>query len=150
MSDFLYEKFLEDRRVYHVARAFWFRQVKQLLPNQESSAPYLSERFENGKLFYDGNPMFNTINRRTSKAARIVQESPLEFETFYTSWEQEISLQLDLNGREVSVHEKVIVLTLTRESLEKSKEELRRPVNSNVEWASVIRIPRTSAPGKSE
>jgi len=125
MSDYLYENFLEDRRVYLAARAFWFRQVKQLFPEQETSTHYLSERFENGKLFYDGNPIFNTINPRTSKAVRIVQQSPLEFETFYTSWEQEILLQLDKIGQEVSIREKVIVLTLTRESLVKSKEELR-------------------------
>ena len=59
MSDFLYEKFLEDRRVYHAARAFWFKQIKQLLPNTEPLAQYLAERFENGELFYDGNPIIN-------------------------------------------------------------------------------------------
>ena len=71
MSVFLYEWFLEDRRVYHAARAFWFKQVKQLFPEREPLGPYLSERFENGKLFYDGNPMINVINPRTAKAARV-------------------------------------------------------------------------------
>lgn len=125
MSDFLYEKFLEDHRVYHAARAFWFRQIKKILPNNDFLASYLSERFENGKLFYDGNPIFNTINRRTGKAVRIIQESPREFEKFYASFFSESLHQIEINGRQQSIHEKVIVLTLTRESLEKSKEELR-------------------------
>jgi len=125
MSDFLYERFLEDRQVYHAARAFWFRQFKRLLVNSETPSPYLSERFENGKLFYDGNPIFNTINRRTGKAIRIVQESPLEFDKFYTSWVQETDMQFESDGRATKVHEKVIVLTLTQESLMKVKEELR-------------------------
>jgi hypothetical protein len=126
MSDFLYERFLEDRRVYHAARAFWFRQIKRLFPNREPLSPYLSERFENGELFYDGNPMINVLNPRTRKAARVVQESPVEFEKFYTSWEHETALQVESDSRIVSLREKVIVLTLTRESLEKSKGELRR------------------------
>jgi len=126
MSDFLYEQFLEDRRVYHAARAFWFRQIKRLFPNREPLGPYLSERFENGTLFYDGNPMINALNPRTGKAARVVQESPTKFEKFYSSWEHETSLQVEADGRVVSLREKVIVLTLTRESLEKSKSELRR------------------------
>jgi len=125
VSDFLYEKFLEDHRVYHAARAFWFRQIKQMLPNQDSLVSYLSERFENGKLFYDGNPIFNAINRRTGKAVRIVQESPREFEKFYASFNSESLHQIEINGRQQFILEKVIVLTLTRESLEKSKEELR-------------------------
>lgn len=125
MSDFLYEQFLEDHRVYHAARAFWFRQLKQILPNQESLIPYLSERYVNGKLFYDGNPIFNKINRRTGKAVRIVQASPNEFEKFYASFEAESRHQIEINGRLQPILEKVIVLTLTRESLEKSKEEIR-------------------------
>lgn len=125
MSVFLYEHFLEDYRVYHAARAFWFKQVKQLFPEREPLQPYLSERFANGKLFYDGNPIVNAINPRTAKAARIVQESPTEFDEFYSSWEQEMSL-LGSDGQEVWLQEKVIVLTLTKGSLDRSKDELRR------------------------
>lgn len=124
MSEFLYERFLEDRHVYRAARAFWFRQVKRLFPDNERLGSYLSERFENGELFYDGNPMINVINRRTHKVARVIQECPVTFKEFYTSWEQDISLQIEPNDSEVSLREKVIVLTLTRDSLEKSKSEL--------------------------
>ena len=127
MSEFLYEQFLEDPRVYHVARAFWYKQIKQVKQSSPDSEPlgsYLTDRFENGKLFYDGNPMINVINFRTKKAARVVQESPANFEKFYSSWEQAIFLQVESIGQ-VRVHEKVIVLTLTRNSLERSKSELR-------------------------
>jgi len=125
MSDFLYEQFLEDRSVYHAARAFWFRQVKYILPDQYLFPSYLSERFSNGKLFYDGNPIFNMVNPRTGKAIRIVQESPRDFDVFYTSFISESLHQIEINGRLQSILEKVIVLTLTRESLEKSKSEVR-------------------------
>lgn len=125
MSDFLYKEFLEDRRVYLAARAFWFKQVKNIIPDQELLLSYLSDRFSNGKLFYDGNPVFNTVNTKTGKAIRIVQESPREFDKFYTSFVSESLHQIEINGRLQSMLEKVIVLTLTRESLEKSKWELR-------------------------
>lgn len=130
MSDFLYEKFLEDHRVYHAARAFWFRQIKNVLPNQDFLASYLSERFEDGKLFYDGNPIFNTINQKTGKAVRIIQESPHEFEKFYASFIYESLHQIEINGRQQSILEKVIVLTLTRESLGQSKREIREWLQS--------------------
>jgi len=125
MNGFLYERFLEDRRVYLAARAFWFRHARRILPGRELLPPYLSERFGNGELFFDGNPMLNLINHRTNRAARIVQESPVYFDKFYSSWEQETELGLDSNGHPISVNEKVIVLTLTSETLEKSTNELR-------------------------
>lgn len=125
MSEFLYERFLEDRRVYHAARAFWFKQVKRLFPNRDPLEPYLSERFESGELFYDGNPIINVVNPRTGRGARVVQESPVKFERFYTSWENETSLPVGLGGTAVPLQEKVIVLALTRDALQKSKDELR-------------------------
>lgn len=125
MSGFLYERFLEDRRVYLAARAFWFRHVRRIVSDREPLPPYLSERFGNGELFFDGNPIFNVINHRTSRAARIVQESPVRFDEFYSSWEQETELVLNQNSRPIVVSEKVIVLTLTSETLEKSTNELR-------------------------
>lgn len=130
MSDFLYEKFLEDRRVYHVARAFWFRQIKNTLPNKKLFPSYLSERFENGVLFYDGNPIFNMVNPKTGKAIRIVQESPREFEKFYASFLSKSLHKIEINGRLKPISEKVIVLTLTRESLERVKGELREWLQS--------------------
>lgn len=124
MSDFLYEKFLEDRCVYRAARAFWFKQVKAVIPQQEHFTTYLSERFENGMLFYDGNPIFNTVNLRTGRAVRIIQESPHEFGMFYASFLSESSHKIEAGNRLQSIREKVIVLTLTRESLKKCKREL--------------------------
>ncbi len=124
MSDFLYERFLEDHRVYHAARAFWFRQIKHAHANHEQFTSYLSERFSNGKLFYDGNPIFNAINPATGKAVRIIQESPSDFEKFYTSFLSESLHQIEINGRLQPILEKVIVLTLTTESLKKSTQEV--------------------------
>lgn len=126
MSNFLYEHFLSDPRIYHAARAFWFKKIGQLFPNRsEPLSPYLSDRFGNGALFYDGNPIINVINRQTGKAARVIQESPEEFGRFYSSWEQTISLQPEAASPAVEVQERVITLTLTHDSLEKALAELQ-------------------------
>ncbi len=126
MSDFLYEHFLVDPRVYRVARAFWFKKIAQLFPERsEPLSPYLSDRFGNGALFYDGNPIVNVINRQTGKAARVIQESPEEFGKFYSSWEQTISLQPNAESPTVEIQEKVITLTLTHDSLKKAIAELQ-------------------------
>jgi len=124
MSEFLYEYFLEDRRIYLAARAYWFRRVRQIVTFDKTLVPYLSERFRNGQLFYDGNPIFNIINTRTRKAVRIVQEDPREFDRFYSSWEQDRFLPFGTDFEPRLIREKVIVLTLTRDSVQRSLEEL--------------------------
>ncbi|MGV7210151.1 hypothetical protein ACLB1G_20120 [Oxalobacteraceae bacterium A2-2] len=123
MSDFLYEKFLEDRDIYRAARAFWASEISHLVPGR-ALQPYLADKFEDGELFYDGNPIANAVNLKTGKAARIVQESPQEFGKFYKSWNQPASVRFP-GGEQLAVQEKVIVLTLTRESLERSLQELQ-------------------------
>ena len=126
MSNLLYEHFLVDPHVYHAARAFWFKKIGQLFPNRsEPLSPYLSDRFGNGALFYDGNPIINVINRQTGRAVRVIQESPEEFGRFYSSWEQPLSLQPEAASPTAEIQEKVITLTLTRDSLEKALAELQ-------------------------
>ena len=125
MSDYLYERFLDDRLVYVAARAFWFRQARGVLPHWQALPQYLTERFGDGELFFDGNPIFNAINTSTRKALRIVQESPTEFGDVYISFVVEKKLFWRDARRTESIQERVIVLTLTRESLAKAKQEMR-------------------------
>lgn len=121
MSEFLYERFLENPQIYLAARAFWHRQVNRAFHNQQLDT-YLSERFGNGQLFYDGNPIINRINHHNNKAVRVIQESPIKFGEYYSSWNQEIKIY---NNNSPNIQENVIVLTLTRDAFAKAMQEMR-------------------------
>jgi hypothetical protein len=124
MSDFLYERFLDDRRIYRAARAFWFRKMKQILPARDIFLPYVSDKFLNGELFYDGNPIFNAVNLLTGNAVRIIQESPREFGEFYESFENKSSHLIKIDGNHRRIFEKLIILTLTKESYSRAEKEI--------------------------
>lgn len=119
MDKFLYKKFLTDKKTYRASRAFWYRKIKRLLPKQENLIPYLNERFKNKKLFYDGNPIINLMNEKTRKGIRIIQESPEEFGDLYQEF------HIDNKGENSSfkkdIDEKLIILTLTRDSISKAE-----------------------------
>lgn len=92
-----------------------------VLPGQ--CAPYLRTAFANSQPFYDGNPIVNLTDRNDGKAARVVQQCPLEFGPCYTSFEQAIELA---DGDECRpAQEKVIVLTLTQAAAQRAEDELR-------------------------
>lgn len=119
---FLYEFFLDNPKSYHSNIAYWHKYLGvELKRNEIVYTKYLSDRFNNGKLFYDGNPIFNAIIPSEKKAFRIIQESPKEFELFYESFFEEKERFLELT----------IVLTLTREHREKAITEIIEWIKSN-------------------
>ncbi len=118
MISFLFTNFLESERTYHAAKAYWSKKLGEF---KDSYQPYLSDRFANGRLFYDGNPIFNIANFNTGKGVRIVQESHEENGEIYHSFVNEIDIQTKL-GKVVS--EKVIVLTLTPATANRAKDEI--------------------------
>lgn len=120
MNDFLFSDFLEDQTTYGALQAYWHARLAFL---DGQCAPYLRTAFANGQPFYDGNPIVNLADRNAGKAARIVQQCPVEFGTCYTSFEQAIELA-DGDGHRPA-REKVIVLTLTPDSAQRAEEELR-------------------------
>jgi hypothetical protein len=77
--EILYKKFLTDNKVYLPNIAYWHRQIKKMLKDigvDFERKKYLSDRFHNNKLFFDGNPIFNAWIKESSKAFRIIQEDP--------------------------------------------------------------------------
>lgn len=120
MDDFLFADFLDDHATYAAAEAWWQARLVFL---DGHCAPYLRTAFANGQPFYDGNPIVNLADRNAGKAARIVQQCPREFGHDYTSFEQAIELA-DGDGHRPA-REKIIVLTLTRETAQRAEDALR-------------------------
>ncbi|GAB3422815.1 hypothetical protein NX774_10870 [Massilia agilis] len=125
MSTFLYENFLEDKQEYVALRSFWIRQLAAALPPGEVCQPYANDKYADGELFFDGNPIASVICWRALRAVRIVQESPAGLGEIYTSWASAITLQRPDQPVPIAVDEKVIALTLTERTLERALKEIR-------------------------
>ena len=115
MGQILYATFLENRRVYRLAKARWQRLFEQLLSaKQYTFRPFLNEKR------MDGNPMFTAYVPAVDRAVRIIQVDPTEAVS-----EVDIKAWLDqavMPEREDRVEELVIDLVLTNESERISKQ----------------------------
>lgn len=109
MGQVLYATFLENRRVYRLAKARWQRLFEQLLSaKQYTFRPFLNEKR------MDGNPMFTAYVPAVDRALRIIQVDPSEAVA-----EVDIKAWLDqavMPEREDRVEELVIDLVLTNEA----------------------------------
>lgn len=132
---FKYKKFLENKDVYRWNKTFWKKSISDFLTRnlekkiifENYSYPedndiviienFISDKFTNGKLFYDGNPIISGKISKINKGFRIIQENPNEFEIFYKSFENESIFE---------INELVIVLTLTNENHNKALYELEQ------------------------
>ncbi|EOG7788018.1 hypothetical protein ACSW0U_001299 [Vibrio fluvialis] len=118
----LYRNFLKDNKVYRTNIAYWHKQIKRMLKDAYidlESEKYLADRFDNGELFFDGNPIFNAWIKGTGKAFRIIQEDPEEFDEYYASFRKEIVIN------NIYYEELVIVLTLSKARRERALTEIR-------------------------
>ena len=109
MGQVLYASFLENRRVYRLAKARWQRLFEQLL----SAKQYTFQPFLNEKRM-DGNPMFTVYVPAVDRALRIIQVAPSEAVA-----DVDIKAWLDqavMPEREDRVEELVIDLVLTNEA----------------------------------
>ncbi|MGH1434282.1 MAG: hypothetical protein ACRBG0_07460 [Lewinella sp.] len=74
MGQILFANFLEDKRVYQLARLFWLRHVKNIAEEKGLAFhAYLNTESE-----FDGNPLFNAYFPSINKAIRIIQVDPAE------------------------------------------------------------------------
>ena len=109
MGQVLYATFLENRRVYRLAKARWQHLFEQLLSaKQYTFRPFLNEKR------MDGNPMFTAYVPAVDRALRIIQVDPSEAVA-----EVDIKAWLDqavMPEREDRVEELVIDLVLTNEA----------------------------------
>jgi hypothetical protein len=115
MGQVLYATFLEDRRVYRLAKARWQRLFEQLLnAKQYTFRPFLNEKR------MDGNPMFTAFVPAVDRAVRIIQVDPAEAVA-----ELDLKAWLDqavMPEREDRVEELVIDLVLTNAAEQLSRQ----------------------------
>ncbi len=112
---FLFQNFLEDKRIYVFNQNYWKKTVKPFL--QKNIKPAAAENniaedphniyntaFADGQKMYDGNPIFSTFVSQ-NKTLRIVQEEPESEHPAITAWTE----KSDFDNRK----ELVIVLELS-------------------------------------
>jgi len=108
---FLFRNFLTDKRVYHLNQTFWKKEIQKALGKDYLTLkPWVNDTFNNGRPFYDGNPIFSA-RLSSNKALRIVQEEPESPTVEFGFWTQKTTF-----GKDHPVEELVIALELSRES----------------------------------
>lgn len=124
---FLYKNFLKDEKTYHLNRAFWHKLFMPIFRGKDNYKSYITEKNNNENFFLDGNPIFNIMNYKTGMGLRIIQESPEEFEDYYTKFMKESMHEIEIKNKITNIKEMVIVLTLTEENYKKAKRDV-------IEW----------------
>jgi hypothetical protein len=133
---FKYKDFLENRNSYRWNKVFWKNTIcnhlkkvfgKEFIFEYNNSTiqnnsfikieNFVTDKYNNGKLFYDGNPIINGKIVSVNKAFRIIQEDPKEFDIYYSKFKNE-----SIHG----INELVIILTLTKENHKQALEDLAK------------------------
>ncbi|MFY9074109.1 hypothetical protein OZZ08_04030 [Malaciobacter mytili] len=123
---FKYKDFLENKNSYRWNKVFWKNSIcshltkvfeKEFIFESKKFTTqknnfikienFVTDKYNNGKLFYDGNPIISGKILSTNKAFRIIQEDPKELGIYYSKFENE-SIH--------DINELVIILTLTKEN----------------------------------
>jgi hypothetical protein len=107
----LYANFLESKSVYSLNAHYWSRLLQRVTNAKKMSVQnnVLTTTFNNGRPFFDGNPIFDALIDN-KKAIRIIQEQPDSSELNINAWVEET----EIHGH--TVEELVINLELTKES----------------------------------
>jgi hypothetical protein len=124
--DYLYKTFLENKQTYRWNKTYWKNEINKIFENDDFILDnYVTDKFANGKLFYDGNPIYSAKLNKQEKSFRIIQENPDEFGDYYTSFINNIDNNIG------DYQELVIVLTLTRENKHRALQELLSWIKDN-------------------
>lgn len=121
---FLYQQFLKDKSIYNLNVSYWRVKLQKALEEKISSKDQLiTNRNDQGKSFYDGNPMFSYYSTRKEKAIRVIQEDPTFIETYsdiklIEAWITKIFV-IGSKSEEKEVPELVISLFLTNSTVDK-------------------------------
>jgi hypothetical protein len=122
-NKYLFSNFLEDKKVFNLAEAYWRRIVSGI--SGEKKIPfqsYLNHFDSEGKKEYDANPIYDAIFPTLSKALRIIQDTPEKDTSDITVWIDKFEPDEDVPV----VHELVIALALSRETAEVARRLLRQ------------------------
>ena len=120
----LYKNFLEDNRIYSLAKNWWKREFKKKIIEEKSNSNintnsewvfnWHNDSLKNKKEFRDGNPIFTIFSVSNQKLVRIIQE---EVENENNQDSIEISAWLDKGFYpKEETPELIISLELSRKS----------------------------------
>ncbi|MEM1214777.1 MAG: hypothetical protein AAGJ82_03785 [Bacteroidota bacterium] len=100
MANYLYANFLENKKVYNLAKAYWGRLLNSVLEEQGySHTPYINQ-LQGAKKEYDGNPIFSAYIPEASRAIRVIQVDPKEEGDDLSAWIDKIELNQTSEQRE--------------------------------------------------
>jgi hypothetical protein len=110
----LFENFLEDHKTYVLTENFWSTTIGGMLVDKSIPIKrWLATKNNNGRRFFDGDPIFSLIDYKSNRALRIVQLKPKSNEPFIKSW---VEKRLDQEDNEIDV------LAITLELSEETKQ----------------------------
>lgn len=120
----LYNSFLKKKNIYNLNSGYW---KKKLLKNLDLKFSienqYISNKKQDGKNFYDGNPIFSHIEN--NKAFRIIQEDPEDLSNFKNVKLIDAWIDKLHKTENHTLPELVVSLYLTRETVEKTIELIK-------------------------
>lgn len=113
MVHHLYANFLADKKVYNLAQGYWQRLFSGLSHQHRLQfVPYLNPATSIGQKEYDGNPIFNALERKRNRAVRIIQAAPQGENLDFSAWMDSIAL----SEKAAPVPELVLDMVLSKES----------------------------------
>lgn len=97
MKKYLFEGFLNDKKVYQVCKMYWETKLEELfsLNKIEEFNPYLNTKFGDGTDFFNANPIVNYRINKLGRGIRIIQEEPNPDDLKVAAWIDEF--ETDLN-----------------------------------------------------
>lgn len=106
----LFKNFLRDKRIYQLNKNYWAKLIGKIVDENglDGLANFRTEKFQNGKMLYDGNPIYNIYLPSINRAVRIIQEAPESEVLEFSHWVE----KTEINDR--MVNELAISLELTR------------------------------------
>lgn len=75
--EFINEWYFQSKKAYLKSVDLWHRAISRVLKNVDSHEQWLENRYGNGDLITDGNPIYSIIDRDENKALKILQ-SPFD------------------------------------------------------------------------
>ena len=128
MGKILFAKFLEDRRVYHLAYLFWKCFFERLI----DAADLEYRTYLNTDSDHDGNPIFHAYLPARKRALRIIQAEPdeAEEEVDIKAWMDEVQLE---SGNS-SVPELVIDMVLSEGAKELGQRLIQTWIEDDEIW----------------
>ncbi len=125
MTKYLFKNFLQDKQIYARNRTYWQKWVTKIaaLNGLELIHNYLNTSFRNGRMMYDGNPIYSALALSQNRALRIIQERPGSDGIPLSAWLK----KTEFDGQDIM--ELTIDLQLTPQDRDKALELIKLWLN---------------------